>query len=598
MFPPILLALLAACTGSQPKPEPVDDTGADTDGDDTGDTPHTGETDVDTGDTDPDTADTADTVFSCGDTGEAICGDAGCTWAIDAAFVTVGGTVTYRGGDLGRQEITGGKVYLRDPRGEYFSTEFEDDGAWSARVLPGTYDIVVDLYGDGAPAREIGVTRDADLSADATLPLDVSAARVSGTVTLDGAPIAADIPVQLQFALADGQAWRVYPEEGGWEIDLAAGTYDVTLVASLEAGSVSALVAEGVEVSGDTAGLSFDARFHEVWGDVTLNGVSLTDAIPTLEHYRVYLEAPTGGGSDWFERGELWVMTVAEGTYDAWVNVRGSDNVDGAMLPAGTLEVTADGTWTLDASAVLVSGTVAIDGLPTPEEGDTHELNATFTDTVSGEQHVVEPSPGFALYLPPGTYDVRASLDDTYPVVSDVLLAEGLEIADATTLDLTGEVFPVTGTVTIDGAVPAPGDGITNSVSFEGSRGQTATAAADEGGAYMLYVDADVYDADVSFMEWRGAGAAGVTLGAAAGLDLPIMLYDVTLALPADWDPDEVRASLASEHGSDGGEATADGWTAKVIAGVYEVYVTDQGDGTDEASRGGAYLDVCLEVGP
>lgn len=159
-----------------------------------------------------------------------------------------------------------------------------------------------------------------DLRATITLPsaepivLDLRTAEVSGTITLNGAPLAdlcAAHPDGLGIALRPldaplRSAWSVLlpcETRGDYALRLPLGAYDV-IVASAGGPRLppQVQVADRIDVTADTSDLDFDVRAVTVSGTITVDGQEPPDEGPCpLHRARATLRGERGDASTWAE---------------------------------------------------------------------------------------------------------------------------------------------------------------------------------------------------------------------------------------------------------------------------------------------------------
>jgi hypothetical protein len=416
-------------------------------------------------------------------------------FAFNLTTVTVSGTLTLhpeppefqdRGSIVLRDRVTGGDIWLPvSPSGP---------GTFSATVLPGTYDVRYQTNGPSSgndiPFGQPQLASAVAITANRTLAYDLTAATVTGTLTLAGAalPDSPGVPDRGAVVLRD----RLSGDEislpvgatgpGSFSGRVFPGTYDVRFetppldaLVGLPIGART-LLAENVAIS-SSRDLSHDLGLATVSGTVTLGGAAMADW--GASRGDVVFVDRVAGDSRVFPISDLgpatFSGTVFRGSYD--VVFRSAAGRDGVGLPSRssapvTVSVTGNRTVDLDlarADVATVSGTLTLAGAALPDSPNLSQ--STLQGANRGMVEFRHRANGWSWSIPvgktgPATFSVTVfagSYDVTFRTVDKPDLF-GLPLAAETTLfaniALTGnmtlapdlKLVTVSGTVTVDGA--------------------------------------------------------------------------------------------------------------------------------------------------
>jgi hypothetical protein len=163
-------------------------------------------------------------------------------------------------------------------------------GAYSARVVPGTYDLYFGSSGavaTSAPSNVAAKLQSGIVIGAAPLSLDIQvpAVTVSGTATLNGAPITAAgqnrFVLTLQSAAGDRAQLTHYLAGGAFSASVIPGNYDLYYASEsdtepLVPNNLSTKIRSGIVVGSSPVILDVDIRGTTVTGAITVNGAPAT----------------------------------------------------------------------------------------------------------------------------------------------------------------------------------------------------------------------------------------------------------------------------------------------------------------------------------
>ena len=316
----------------------------------------------------------------------------------DVPVIEIAGAITLAGAAPPDSEYETALLAFRDPAtGDEFPIGETRDGAYSARVVPGLYDVVYDrvLGGQAVPANDRAFLSQADARVGA-VDIDVPAVSISGTFAIDGAVPGTDPTNDAIITLRDLQT--------GDELELGhltSGSFDRVVIPQQYAVDYGVLANAGglpantqgtlttVTIEGDMV-LPVDVVAASVGGTFTVQG-----GVPPTSEYddaRIFLRSPAGDsvllGNT---RLGAFSVPVLAGSYDVVY-----------VLEAGGAQVPANGEAILE-TGVLVAGDTALDV-------DVPSVQLSGSITVAGE-------------IPPTSANDRG-----------VIVAENIESGDVVTL--------------------------------------------------------------------------------------------------------------------------------------------------------------------
>ncbi|MDD9934265.1 MAG: hypothetical protein OXT09_11720 [Myxococcales bacterium] len=436
---------------------------------------------------------------------------------VDVPVVQLSGSVTLNGATYPDQATE---------RGQLAFQAVEDDGGllalplgsagptdYAIRLVPGTYD--VSFVGNpaachedtppAAPCNSGTLLAGAEVRMDGVLDLDVPAVRVSGAVTVNGAPMPNELLDRgsLTFlaagadgsegdggtdAAAAGASTRSFGTGGpvAFSMTLMPGTYAVAFAANGELCGVDPLptvpcvggtLVSGVQLQMDGV-LDVDVPAVGVSGAVTLHGQPLPDADGDRGSLLFTNTAGGSGSASGFAlAGPVsYGLRVMAGDYrvDYVANPVLCDAVAPAPLPctggtlAEALPLHTDGVFDGDLQRIEVSGAVTQWGAPLPDAvQDRGALTFAAEDVGAGAVSVslgVSGPRTYALSLWPGTYSVSLAANASacepaqplppLPCIGGVLVPP-VALVESGVLDVDVPAVRITGSVTLLGA-PLP----------------------------------------------------------------------------------------------------------------------------------------------
>ncbi len=352
---------------------------------------------------------------------------------VDIPSAVVSGTIAIGGVPAG--PTNRGVVTLRNAAGDVVRIAVANSAAYSARVVPGSYDLYFTGNSDAYSVTNQNVLLRSGVvvaAAGATvIDVDVPAAVVTGTLLLDGVPPVATDSAHLVLRAAAGDYAPVpWNSNGEYSVNVVPGTYDLfyskdntaqtdtpsNQLAKLRAGVVVA--ASGINV------LDIDITSTVVMGNLTINGAPAdagNSGIVTLRSAdgdRVVIANTVR---------DTFFARVVPGTYDLYYTRTASPANTTTEAPANhaaklqTGLVFAPGApavFDIDIPSTSVSGTITVNGASagTGDHGTLMLLSATgdfapFASTAGG---------AYSARLIPGMYDLYYShagkIGDTTPM--------------------------------------------------------------------------------------------------------------------------------------------------------------------------------------
>jgi hypothetical protein len=502
---------------------------------------------------------------------------------LDLKAIRVSGTVTLAGAPLPTETASRGRVVFTDRDGVSASYDLGTTGAgtYALTLPPGTFS--VRFEGNAAlceaatlPAMPCGsgvLIPSVDLTASGAVDLDVPVARLTGTVTLNGAAFAnhdADRG-RLQFTSASGASvkTKAFGATGAvqYGVTLLPGKYDVSFIGNpalcqgtqaAAAPCNSGILRKDVTIA--TGALDFDVRSVAVTGQVTLAGAALP--AEAMSRGTVSFTAAGGGSVSARDLGATGAATYAVSLLPGRYDVAFAGNLalcaaavasmvpcNGGVVHAG-VALDASGAVDVDLHAVTVGGSVTLDGAALPDEAAGR--GAVALSLGGGAPVLSRPlaATGAATYqvtVIPGTYRVsyaaNAALCATTTATPKVPCTGGtivpsIGLTSSGVVDVDLKSVRVSGTVTVNGA-PMPTEAAARGqVVFSREGGTVSTVAFPPSGAATYGVTLLPGTYDVGFAAnpaLCGAGKAppkvpcmsgtlmkGLTLKASGAIDLDL----------------------------------------------------------------------------
>jgi hypothetical protein len=262
---------------------------------------------------------------------------------VDVPAVTISGAVGLDGAALPDESGDRGALSFALAGGsQVLGTPFAPTGAatYTMTLLPGDYD--VSFVGNPqlcalddsslVPCNGDTLLESVSFRSSGVLDLELQSVRVSGSVTVDGAPLADEQADrgQLEFRLASGSSIVTSLGSSGpfaYSLSIAPGHYTVSFIANSALCASDTLPAvpcvggtllDDVIITSDGV-LDVDVPSLEVRGNVTLNGATLPDESQSRGFIAFSLVDPLGGiglSDDLRGTGAAnYALTVLPGTY-------------------------------------------------------------------------------------------------------------------------------------------------------------------------------------------------------------------------------------------------------------------------------------------
>jgi len=257
-----------------------------------------------------------------------VVGTSAVSLSVDVPSTTISGTVTLAG--AAPSVLINGLTYLtlRGAAGDTVPLPIATAGTYSARVIPGTYDLYFGLIGgarDGAPRNSAAKLKSAIVvgASPHSLNIDIPATSISGTATINGAAIATTAQrafvLTLQGAAGDTAQLASYPQGGAFSAFVVPGTYDLYYTHQSDNGLVipnngAAKLRSGIVVGASPVALDVDIRGTTVSGAITVNGVANPGVAGDLAFVGLFSDPDNRDSS-----ALLTSAAAATGTYTTFV---------------------------------------------------------------------------------------------------------------------------------------------------------------------------------------------------------------------------------------------------------------------------------------
>ncbi|UQA60087.1 hypothetical protein [Polyangium aurulentum] len=496
---------------------------------------------------------------------------------VDIPMATVTGTITMNGQPLpatnpGYSTTTTLYLKAKDTGAMHVLANFWYSGAsytlygpnFTSKLVAGTYDLYYrrawdsqyDTVGDTVANDKIPngmriLQKDVVIKPGANnLAIDIPAATVTGTITMNGQPLPATNPgysttttVYLKakdtgamHVLASfwysGASYTLYGPN--FTSKLVAGTYDVLYrrawdsqydtvgdtVANDKLPNGMRVLMKDLEIAPGANNLAIDIPAATVTGTITMNGAPLPATNPGYSTTTtLYMKAKDTGAmhvlaSFWYSGasytlyGPNFTSKLVAGTYDvlyrrAWDSQYDTvgDTVANDKIPNGMRVLMTDvvikpgaNNLAIDIPMATVSGTITMNGAPLPATNpgystttslylkakDTGAMHVLASFWYSGASYTLY-GPNFTSKLVAGTYDVvyRRAWDSQYNTVGDTVandkIPNGMRVLKANVVVAPGAnnlaidipMAPMGGAITMNGApLPATNPGYSTTTSF------------------------------------------------------------------------------------------------------------------------------------
>jgi hypothetical protein len=444
---------------------------------------------------------------------------------VDVPATKISGVVTINGAGLAAGDTV--SLSLRNAAGDSVPLAVGSDGSYSARVVPGTFDLSYaagDLTpGSATPANQLALLASGVVIAPArptTLDVNVRAATVAGNIAINGVPAGPTNRGKVYLKNAAGDTVRLaVANAGAYTARVVPGRYDLYFSGTEDAYSVAnqnTRLRTGVVVAaGGTTLLDVEVPSAAVTGTLRLDGAApdATDSVHLLLRNAAGDSAPI----PWSIDGH-YSMRAVPGTYDLYYS---KDNRSPARSPTNQLAklragiVVAAGATTvldIDVTSSLVMGAVTINGLPAAAGFNSGIVTLRSADG-DRAQIASAASAAYAARVVPGTYDLYytriASPTNTTteaPANHAARLRTAVVIAPGATtvFDIDIPSTTVTGMITVNGATAGAGD--TGRLMLQNAAGDFAPFASTNADTYTARLVPGTYD-----LYFSNAGSVGDT---------------------------------------------------------------------------------------
>jgi hypothetical protein len=254
-----------------------------------------------------------------------VVGTSGASLSVDVPATTISGTVTLAG--AAASVFGSGVPYLtlRGAAGDTVPLVITAAGAYSARVVPGSYDLYYRLAAlDNNPRNSLARIQSAIIvgTTPVTLNIDIPATTVSGTVTINGAAITTSqrpFALTLQNAAGDSALLASYPQGGTYSASVIPGTYDLYYsrqgdIALTVPNNRDTKIRSGIVVGASPVALDVDIGGTTVAGAITVNGAANAGVAGDSAFVTLVPDEDDLAGV-----GLLTTATSATGTYSTFV---------------------------------------------------------------------------------------------------------------------------------------------------------------------------------------------------------------------------------------------------------------------------------------
>ena len=216
-------------------------------------------------------------------TGVVIAPDRTTTLDVDVPETTVAGIITVNGAALAPDDAV--SLSLRNAAGDIVSIASASSGSYTARVVPGTFDLYVSSNVTGAgsatPLNQLArIASDVVITATtSSLDVDVPAVTVAGTIAIGGVPAGPTNRGWAYLRNADGDVVRIaVAKNPAYAAQVVPGTYDLYFTGTQDAYSVTnqnVLLRTGVVVTstGPTV-IDVDVPAAVVTGTMFIDGAA------------------------------------------------------------------------------------------------------------------------------------------------------------------------------------------------------------------------------------------------------------------------------------------------------------------------------------
>jgi hypothetical protein len=561
---------------------------------------------------------------------------------IDVPVATVAGTVTVNGAPFS-STTEPRRLSFRNASGDTAETVATGAGSYTARLVPGTYDVYY-LHNNtfptgaggtrgwegGTPGSALPLNSLARVRAGVVIPtgssslnIDIPVATVTGSFTVDGAPVPSSPSDFARIYLRNvtssdsadiGDVDFAYLGDvgmGTYTARLVPGTYNVEYALENHSSTLPlnsrARFRTGVVIPTGSSSLNIDVPVATVTGSITVGGAAVSSS--TTEGHIFVRNATTGGvvafGLDFATLGYTGQGTYAArlvpGTYDVYYSAgNGSPNLPSnghARILAGIVIPAGSSSLDIDVPVATVTGSFTVDGVPSASNDGFISLENAITGDGVSLGNTGQST--YSARLIPGTYDVYLSLGTPSPTlpINGGRIRTGVVIpTGSSSLDIDVPVATVTGAFTVNG-VAAPSTSIDGRIALRnvnndyfndvgiGYTGQTTYTALLIPGTYdihySLWYSLDPTSTTLPINNgYIRTGVVIATGSSSLDVDIPVATVTGSLtvnraAVPSTSEYGYITIKNATTgHSAFLGYTTQTAYTANLIPGSYDVYYT------------------------
>jgi hypothetical protein len=201
---------------------------------------------------------------------------------VDIPTIVIAGDITFNGAPAPADPTDDGFVVLRHPAGDEVVLGLTSTGAYSRRVIAGSYEMyyVQDTSRQNAPRNTNARLKDIVAEAGVVGDVDIPSVAVSGAITLAGAtPPTSDYEdghVFLRNLDTGDSVLLGNTRDGGYAAPVVPGQYEIVYVADDAAGplpiNTGAVIGDASIVQGEPVDLAIDVPTLVLTGGVTVDG--------------------------------------------------------------------------------------------------------------------------------------------------------------------------------------------------------------------------------------------------------------------------------------------------------------------------------------
>jgi len=452
--------------------------------------------------------------------------------------------------------------------------------------------------------------------------VDIPSATLAGALTINGAPTSADPYARLLLRNGVNDLVEIPITGASYSVRVAPGSYEVFFSATGATATAPAnqfaRLRGGVRIlPGGTTTLDVDVPLATVAGAITVNGAALAlgDTVSlSLRNAAGDIVAIARDRRDSYE------ARVVPGTFDLYL----SSNVGGTgsatplnqlgRIATGVVITAGAGRLDVDIPSVVVTGTIAIGGVPA---GPTNRGWVTLRNAAGDVVKLAAAnSASYAAPVVPGTYDVYfTGTSDAYSVMNqNVRLQTGAAVVPtgATAIDVDVPAAVVAGTLLIDGAPPVATDSA--HLVLRDATGDYAQIPWNSDGEYRVNVVPGTYDlfyakdntVQTATPMNQLAKLRGGVIVAAVGttvLDIDITSTVIMGTLKINGEPAAAgNSGIVTLRSADGdrvvvANTATDTYFARVVPGTYDLYYTRTATPTNTTTAAPANHAARLQTG-